>query len=85
MNWNNPPTDEFAMLSEKYSRLIHQNAIHMTYYPWLTLMKGVLNDYWMDNPYRKEDCWDFDCIEHFIHKIYYCWYMTMKQIHGEEE
>ena len=86
MNWNDPPTDEFAHLTTKYDYLIKQIDMDIPYYPWLTLMKGVLNDYWMDNPYKFEDeSWSLDVVQHFIHKIYYCWFMTMQQIHGDEE
>ena len=88
VNWNNPPTEEFEHLTKKYaeiSKLVEQHTAY-SYYPWMTMLKAVLNDYWMDNPYKDEyESWNLDFVQHFIHKIYYCWYMTMKQLHGEEE
>ena len=76
MDWNIPPTFEFEHLTDN------------TRYPmqWLTMLKCVLNDYWMDTgvPPDIEEIWDYDTINMFVHKIYYCWYQTMLELHPEE-
>ena len=70
-DYNQPPTWEFKMLTNN------------TRYPnhWLTLMKAVMNDYYFDVCQLPEN----KIVDTFIHKIYYCWLMQMKEIHGEEE
>jgi len=73
MDWNKPPTDEFAMLTDNTRYPLH----------WMTMLKSVLNDYWMDNPNRSNVLADTN-LQHFIHKIYYCWYQTMRELHPEE-
>ena len=69
MDWNKPPTKEFERLTNN------------TRYPlqWMTMLKCVLNDYYMDNPTLTHTLQD-EKLEHFVHKIYYCWYQTMLQL-----
>lgn len=79
-DYNKPPTQEFEFLtnSPKYAWQMDNN-----YYPWLTLMKAVMNDYWFDHPNYNE--YNASELDHLFHKLYYCWKMTMEQIHGDEE
>ena len=60
-----PPTEEFAMKTRLGAR--HPDA-------WLMLLKSVMNDYWFDTyalPHNTID--EFNYIDNFMHKIYYCW------------
>ena len=70
-DYNEPPSWEFKMLTGNTRYPFH----------WLTLMKAVMNDYYFDvgHPIKMEN------LDTFMHKIYYCWLMTMREIHGEEE
>lgn len=75
-----PPTEEFKFLSELNFR--HSNDP----YHWLTLQKAVMNDYWFD-AIDKETPWTKEYIDHFMHKIYFCWqeFLTNANAWGEEE
>ena len=77
-DYNLPPTEEFEMLT---------NSNRIKYIPnyWLTMMKSVMNDYWFDCPKDDYPWRDYEFIDHLFHKLYYCWLMEMKMIHGEEE
>ena len=73
-DYNLPPTEEFAYLTgkERYP------------FQWLTMMKSVMNDYWFDCSNIKEniDEWDYETIDEFIHKLYYCWIRTCHEVNG---
>ena len=73
-DYNSPPSYEFKMLTNN------------TRYPghWMTLMKAVMNDYWFDAPDHHHYLTKNE-IDDMIHKIYYCWLMQMREMHGEEE
>ena len=74
-----PPTEEFAFLAKMSHR--ERDA-----YYWLTLMKSVMNDYWF-HAIDKETPWTKEYIDHFMHKIYFCWqeFLTHSNAWGEEE
>jgi hypothetical protein len=74
-DYTKPPTEEFKMLSEIHTR-------HPTL--WLTLQKSVMNDYWFERT-KNQESWDPWYIDHFMHKIYYCWQEYMKSLYQEEE
>ena len=76
-DYNLPPTEEFEMLT---------NSNRIKYIPnyWLTMMKSVMNDYWFDVSNNQYE-WDYEILDELFHKLYYCWLMEMKMIHGEEE
>lgn len=66
-DYTKPPTDEFKFLSEN-----EYFDYRYDMYRWLTLQKAVMNDYWFD-AIDKETPWDKEYIDHFMHKIYFCW------------
>ena len=74
-DYNLPPTEEFKMLSE--------SPIRNNLNGWFTLQKAVMNDYWFEHPLYNE----FTALEldHLFHKLYYCWMMMGKCLHGDEE
>lgn len=74
-----PPTEEFEFLM-KIGKSKHDQ------YHWLMLQKAVMNDYWFD-VIDKETLWTKEYIDHFMHKIYFCWqeFLTHSNAWGEEE
>ena len=81
-DYNQPPTEEFAWLTKSPR---YQVMSDEKYYPWMTMMKSVMNDYWFDCSNIESYRWDYEILDELFHKLYYCWYMTMKEIHGGEE
>lgn len=75
-DYNLPPTEEFARLTESGPRYPHH---------WLTMMKCVLNDYWFDCPKDDVPWRNEEFIDHFMHKMYYCWLMQLREVYGGEE
>ncbi len=80
-DYNKPPTDEFAM---KEMSLIRNDLNG-----WFTLMKSVMNDYWFDRPPQPHhihgSLWaNRDYVDHFMHKMYYCWMMMGVHLHGHD-
>lgn len=80
-DYTKPPTEEFRFLSEVSGRY-SSDSTH-----WLTLQKAVMNDYWFDC--REKDIpWTREYIDHFMHKIYFCWQeylLSIGELDGEEE
>jgi len=77
-DYTQPPTDEFAMIAENGTRYDMQ---------WLTLMKSVMNDYWFDRPTISSQEWAEtwarpEYVDHFIHKLYYCWQQYLEDNHS---
>ena len=80
-DYNQPPTEEFAF-KEKSPIMGDLNG-------WFTMMKCVMNDYWFDIPAwdtRKiEDTWmDPEYVDHFMHKMYFCWMQMGIHLHGHD-
>ena len=77
-DYTQPPTEEFRFLTQVYQK---DPTL------WLTLQKAVMNDYWLDTGYKQnyEEFWDYDTIDLFIHKIYYCWQEYLKLTCLDEE
>ena len=79
-DYTQPPTEEFAMITN--------NVRHYRPYGWFTLLKSVLNDYYFDVPPGQDDMtrWaDKEFLDHFMHKIYYCWQEHGKELYGDED
>ena len=73
-DYTKPPTEEFAMITENGTRYDTQ---------WLTMMMSVMNDYWFDQwqlPHTTKD--EFNRIDEFMHKIYYCWQQYLEDNHS---
>ena len=79
-DYTKPPTEEFEFLSKLKWK--HDNDT----YHWLTLQKAVMNDYWFD-AIDKDTPWDKEYIDHFMHKIYFCWqeFLTNANAWNEQE
>ena len=83
-DWTVPPTEEFKRIQDDDVSFIHYPQLHR----WHTMMKSVLNDYFMDGHERELDFMAMDLREtaHFIHKIYFCWQEMGNHLYeGEEE
>ena len=79
MDYNQPPTEEFAKYTRNPSIRYLKSTDH-----WFTLMKAVMNDCWFDQSeaYRyltKNE------IDHMMHKLYYCWMMMGRDLYGWSE
>ena len=79
MNWDEPPTEEFARYTNNPSIRYLRTVDH-----WFTLMKAVMNDLYFDVPEsmryltRKES-------DDLMHKLYYCWKMMGRDLYGDDE
>ena len=76
--------DEYGMecFGEHNLRWAELNEkITMPGWGWSTLLKSVLNDYWMDNGRAPNENWkrmDAVTMNEFVAKIYYCWVMEWR-------
>ena len=73
------PTDEFKRIKER-----PHNEFMPYLNRWHMMIKSVLNDYWFDT---NDDQWldDSSEVDHFMHKLYFCWQEMGNAIYGEEE
>ena len=74
-DYGRPPTPEFARTRWRDIPKLNQ---------WHMMLKCVLNDYWFDT---NDDNWldDSSQVDHFMHKLYYCWMKMGEDMYGEEE
>ena len=79
--YNQPPTEEFAMLGNSFVR--------DDLFSWFTLMKSVMNDYWFDVPGQPSlvhaSLWGEPAyVDLFMHKLYYCWMKIGQHLHSQD-
>ena len=75
-----PPTDEFKRIHEDDAGFMHHPPIHR----WHMMLKCVLNDYWFET---NDDEWldDSSQVDHFMHKLYFCWQEMGRHMYPDEE
>tara|TARA_Y100000593_G_scaffold74011_1_gene136056 strand:- start:332 stop:580 length:249 start_codon:yes stop_codon:yes gene_type:complete len=73
------PTEEFKRIKER-----PHNEFMPYLNRWHMMIKSVLNDYWFDT---NDDYWldDSSEVDHFMHKLYFCWQEMGIAIYGDEE
>ena len=73
------PTEEFKRIKER-----PHNEFMPYLNRWHMMIKSVLNDYWFDT---NDDYWldDSSKVDHFMHKLYFCWQEMGIAIYGDEE
>ena len=81
-DYNQPPTEEFAMLGNSFVR--------DDLFSWFTLLKSVMNDYWFDVPGQPDrvhaSLWGEPAyVDLFMHKLYYCWMKIGQHLHSQDE
>lgn len=73
------PTEEFKRIKER-----PHNEFMPYLNRWHMMMKSVLNDYYFDT---NDDYWldDSSQVDHFMHKLYFCWQEMGIALYGDEE
>jgi hypothetical protein len=79
-DYTKAPTEEFEMIMNHD----HRNKMVR----WFTMMKSVMNDYYFDSGIDGDMEFmklDLAGVDHFMHKMYFCWQELGKELFDMEE